>query len=146
MRRLEYTVFGKKGGWNVKGLSRPTASDRVEVPAQEDPSLHRQAEVLRALSHPARLRIIQHLRDGEHCVCEFEALLGLRQPNISQHLSSLRAANLVTTRRGGLRVLYSLADPAILDIVDAVAEVVRRQGATLAAALAQGFRGEPGND
>ncbi len=93
---------------------------------------------MRALGHPVRLRIMQYLRDGEHCVCEFEPLLGLRQPNISQHLSILRAANLVSTRRDGLRVMYSVADPAILEVIDAVAEVVRRQGATIAAALSRG--------
>ncbi|MDI7274700.1 MAG: metalloregulator ArsR/SmtB family transcription factor [Anaerolineae bacterium] len=68
---------------------------------QDHPFLRWQGDVLRALGHPVRLRIIEHLRRGEHCVCDFEPLLGLRQPNISQHLAMLRAANLVHTRRVG---------------------------------------------
>ncbi len=115
----------------MKECPRPGGDDRAEASAVEEQLVLRQGEVLRALGHPARLRIIQHLRDGEHCVCEFAPLLGLRQPNISQHLAILRAANLVNTRRDGLRIMYSLADPAILQIVDAAAEVIQRQAAAL---------------
>ena len=122
----------------MRDSSRHTASRCSEASDLDDPFLNRQSELLRALGHPIRLRIMQHLCDGEHCVCEFEPLLGLRQPNISQHLSILRAANLVNTRRDGLRVMYSVADPGILEIIDAVAGVVQRQGATLAAALSRG--------
>ncbi len=121
----------------VKVCPQPAGRACSEASVQDDQFLSRQGDVLRALGHPARLRIIQHLRDGERCVCEFEPLLGLRQPNISQHLAILRAANLVSTRRDGLRVMYALADPTILQIVDAAAEIVRRQGAVLAAALSR---------
>ncbi len=99
--------------------------------------LRLEAGVLRALAHPARLQILQLLRERERCVCEFESLLGLRQPNISQHLAILRAAGLVTTRRDGLRVLYSVADPALYALLDGVAGIVRRQSAGVAAAVAR---------
>jgi DNA-binding transcriptional ArsR family regulator len=94
-----------------------------------------QAEVLRALGHPVRLQVLWLLRDGEHCVCEFEPLLGLKQPNISQHLSILRGANLVATRRDGLRILYRLVDPDVGRVMDLVEDIVRRQGIERAAAV-----------
>ena len=98
--------------------------------------LELQAEVLRALGHPVRLKILELLRGTECCVCEIEPKLGLRQPNISQHLSVLRAANLVTTRRDGLRVMYRVTDPAIFEVIDLITGIIRHQGADLADILA----------
>ncbi len=96
-----------------------------------------QAQLLRALAHPARIEILELLRDGERCVCEFESLLGLRQPNISQHLAVLRAAGLAVTRREGLRVLYSVADPAIFDVLEEVRGIIGRQGAGVTEAVSR---------
>jgi DNA-binding transcriptional ArsR family regulator len=98
-------------------------------------ALELQAEVMRALSQSVRLQILLSLRDGERCVCEFEPILGLRQPNISQHLAILRGADLVTTRREGLRILYRLSDPDVLRVIDLVTMMVQRQGAVLAEAV-----------
>ncbi len=109
-------------------------------PSPDERLLELQADVLRALSHSARLQIIQLLREGERCVCEFEPALGLRQPNISQHLAVLRAANLVTSRRDGLRVMYRVTDPAVFEIIDRVMGIVRRQSVEIAEAVAQGGR------
>ncbi len=96
-----------------------------------------QARLLRALSHPARVEIVELLRDGERCVCEIESLVGLRQPNISQHLAVLRAAGLAVTRRDGLRVLYSVADPAIFAVLDGVRGIIGRQGAHMTEAVSR---------
>ena len=72
----------------------------------------RQASVCRALSHPARLAILDALRGGEQCVCHVEAALGLRQAYISQQLMVLREAGLVSDRRDGWNIFYRLSDPA----------------------------------
>ena len=66
--------------------------------------------LLRALSNAARLRIVLRLLDGECAVAELEADLGLRQPNLSQHLAALRDAGLVVTRRESRSVFYRVAD------------------------------------
>ncbi len=95
-------------------------------PAGHRRALEVEAEVLRALGHPARLKILELLRDGERCVCEIEPALGLRQPNVSQHLGALRAANLVVARRDGLRVLYRATDRAVFDILRLVRAMVDR--------------------
>ena len=91
-----------------------------------------ESEVLRALGHPVRLAILDLLRRGERCVCEIEPELGLRQPNISQHLAALRAARLVATRREGARVMYRVVDPGIFQVLDLLPDIVRRQGSVTA--------------
>lgn len=90
-----------------------------------------ESEVLRALGHPVRLAILELLRDGERCVCEIEPELGLRQPNISQHLAALRAARLVATRREGARVMYRVVDPGIFQVLDLLPGIVRRRGSVM---------------
>jgi DNA-binding transcriptional ArsR family regulator len=79
-----------------------------------------QADLLRAISHPTRLAVLEILRDGEQCVCHMEATLGLRQANISQQLMILREAGLVEVRRDGLNMYYRVVKPAVFGVLDAV--------------------------
>lgn len=67
------------------------------------------AALLRVLANPARLRIALRLFRGECAVAGLEAELGVRQPNLSQHLAELREAGLVAARRDARAVFYSLA-------------------------------------
>ncbi len=78
-----------------------------------------QAQLLRVLTHPARLAILALLRDGEHCVCHLEAHLGFRQSYISQQLAVLREAGLVQDRREGWNIFYRVTEPGIYTILDA---------------------------
>lgn len=110
---------------------------KLDPVALDERLLELQVDVLRALAHGARLQILQLLRQGERCVCEIGPALDLRQPNVSQHLAILRAANLVTSRREGLRVMYRVTDPAIHSVIERVNGIVRRQGRAIAAAVAQ---------
>jgi ArsR family transcriptional regulator len=66
-------------------------------------------KMFRALADPTRLRILNLLRPGERCVCDLVRIIGVPQPNISQHLAYLRKAGLVTGRKDGLWMHYSLA-------------------------------------
>jgi DNA-binding transcriptional ArsR family regulator len=88
------------------------------------PSLEAQAELLRILAHPARLHILELLREGEVCVCHIQAVIGERQSTVSQHLMALRAARLVRTRKDGLRVYYRLAHPHMLAALDGLRPLV----------------------
>ncbi len=81
-----------------------------------------QADICRSLADPKRLMIISLLRDGEKSVGELTAGLGIRQANISQHLSILRAQGLVNTRREGATIFYSLRSPRIAQACDLVHE------------------------
>jgi DNA-binding transcriptional ArsR family regulator len=76
------------------------------------------ANIFKALMHPARLSILEILREGEQCVCHIEAVLGCRQAYISQHLMVLREAGLVEDRRDGARIFYRVIKPEVFDLVD----------------------------
>lgn len=94
-----------------------------------------QARMVKALAHPTRLRILALLRGGEQCACDFGPLLGLGQPNVSQHLGILRKAHVVNTRRDGVRILYSLSDERMIEVLDTLGRITRDQFVEAAAAL-----------
>ena len=75
------------------------------------------ATVLRALANPDRLLLLCQMSQGEKSVGEFEELLGIRQPTLSQQLGVLRTECLVNTRRDGKRIYYSVADQKILALL-----------------------------
>jgi DNA-binding transcriptional ArsR family regulator len=82
-------------------------------------SCQESARIFRTLMHPARLEILETLRDDEHCVCHLEAALGYRQAYISQHLSILREAGLVQDRRDGWNIYYRVVQRQVFDVLDA---------------------------
>lgn len=67
-------------------------------------------EVAKALGHPARLRMVAMLQDGELCVCQLTSVLGLSGSTVSAHLSDLRRARLVSEQKRGKWVYYRLSD------------------------------------
>lgn len=79
-----------------------------------------QTQFYKVLMHPTRLAILDILRDGEQCVCHMEAVLGLRQAHISQHLMVLRDAGLVVDRRDGWNIFYQVKKPDIYQVIDAM--------------------------
>jgi DNA-binding transcriptional ArsR family regulator len=68
------------------------------------------SDYLKALAHESRLMLLCFLSERERSVSELETLLALRQPTVSQQLARLRADGLVTTRREGKTIWYSLSD------------------------------------
>jgi DNA-binding transcriptional ArsR family regulator len=79
--------------------------------------------LLQIIGQPARLQILLAIGEGEVCVCHLEAMLGLRQAHLSQHLMALREAGLVTDRRESRFIFYRLADPRLLDVLHQVARI-----------------------
>jgi len=77
----------------------------------KDAPLSRTVTLLKALAHPVRLRLLAMLREGELCVCQMTAVLGLAASTVSAHLADLRRAGLVSERKEGRWVIYCLADP-----------------------------------
>jgi len=81
------------------------------------------AKVLKALSHPSRLRMVDALSTGEQCVCELQRIVGADMSTVSKHLSVMREAGLISSEKRGLQVFYRLRVPCILrffECVDAV--------------------------
>lgn len=89
----------------------------------ENLSYDLQIQIFKVLTHPARLAILEILRDGEHCVCHMEAHLGFRQAYISQQLSVLREAGLVQDRRDGWNIFYRVTDDRIYEVLNAVRRI-----------------------
>lgn len=77
------------------------------------------ARLFKTLMHPARLEILDILRNGEACVCHMEAVLGYRQAYISQQLMVLREAGLVQDRRDGWNMYYRVVQPTVYAVIDA---------------------------
>jgi ArsR family transcriptional regulator len=73
-----------------------------------------QAHLCRVFTHPARIRVIEALGQGERRVSDLAWACGLAQPTVSQHLAVLRQAGVVATRREGTSIHYRLADDRIL--------------------------------
>ena len=76
------------------------------------------ARFFRALAHPVRIRILETLIRGDRAVRELQETLGLDQPVVSQQLAVLRNQGIVTSKKKGLQVRYSLRDPAIGELLD----------------------------
>ena len=76
------------------------------------------ANVFQALSHPTRIAIVEVLRDGELSAGVIIERLGLEQANASQHFAVLRAKNIVTTRKEGNQVFYSVRDSLLIEVLD----------------------------
>lgn len=91
------------------------------------------AGLLKAMSNPARLIILCQIAEGERSVGELERAVGLSQSSISQHLAVLRAQDVVSRRRVGQTVLYSLASGEAAALMSTLHAVFCRQGRARAA-------------
>ncbi len=89
------------------------------------------AAVARAMGHPHRLEILEHLAQGERSVDALAGKTGLSVGNASQHLQQLRRAGLVGARRNGKFVLYGLADDTVLRLFAMLRQVAERNVAAV---------------
>ena len=100
------------------------ASTTRPVRAVEVDDYRDAGELLRAVTAPVRLAIVDLLADGPLCVHDLVDALGIPQPLVSQHLKVLRSARLVATDRRGREVTYTLVDDHVAHIVrDAIRHV-----------------------
>jgi DNA-binding transcriptional ArsR family regulator len=105
--------------------------------AEERPQAARLAEVLKALAHPARLRIVAVLCEGEESVIGLAERLDLKQAIVSQQLRILRMSRLVSATRQDGFARYALAEPRLRELVrclegchrEAPAAIMRNRGA-----------------
>ncbi len=95
----------------------PIDTSGMEAKADEATAL------LKALSHEGRLMILCHLTSGEKSVTELESMLDSRQAAVSQQLARLRLEGIVTTRREGKTIYYSLADERVRRIIGVMYDI-----------------------
>ena len=81
------------------------------------------AELFKALSHPARIRILELLRDGEKSVTEMQLAMSAEGSTVSQQLAILRMKNLVDTRRVGNVIFYRLRDRQVNKLLDVARQI-----------------------
>ncbi len=81
------------------------------------PISERKADLFRALAHPARIRALEVLADGERSVGELQPLVGIEASHLSQQLAILRRAGLVTSRKQGASVLYAIRDRDLVELL-----------------------------
>lgn len=93
------------------------------------------AEILSALAHPNRIRILEYLRKDVRCNCELAPALDLEQSNLSRHLKILVQAGILLSWKEGLRVNFKVADDRIFKILDIATTVARQEVVKKAEAL-----------
>ncbi|MHC3126667.1 ArsR family transcriptional regulator [Brevundimonas sp. GN22] len=79
------------------------------------------AKLLKAMSNESRLMILCQIGEGERQVAELH--LGLSQSALSQHLARLREDGLISSRRQGTAVFYSISDPSAMKVIGTLAEI-----------------------
>lgn len=81
------------------------------------PLYQAKAEFFKTLAHPARIRVLELLAERDHQVAELLPEVGIEAAHLSQQLAVLRRAGLVTSRRDGSGVVYSLTSPQVVDLL-----------------------------
>ena len=92
--------------------------EKVQKEMPDEDTLYDLTELFRIFGDSTRIRILYVLFEAEMCVCDIAALLGMTQSAISHQLRALKNAKLVTSRREGKTVFYSLADDHVKTIID----------------------------
>lgn len=87
----------------------------------------KQAEIAKAIAHPLRIAVVNFLKDGEQCVCDIAQHVGSERSNVSRHLSVMVNAGLLEYRKEGLKVIYRLKTPCILEFFSCVSRVLKQQ-------------------
>ena len=87
----------------------------------------KQAEIAKAISHPLRIAIVDFLKDGEQCVCDIAEHIGSERSNVSRHLSVMVGAGVLEYHKEGLKVIYKLKTPCILDFFACVTTCLKQQ-------------------
>ncbi len=86
--------------------------------AMQDPLRQFKAEFFKALAHPARIKILELLRESELSVNELQARLEIEPSGVSQQLAILRGRHIVESRKDGTSVYYSVRDPQVFELLD----------------------------
>ncbi|WP_353894274.1 metalloregulator ArsR/SmtB family transcription factor [Proteinivorax hydrogeniformans] len=90
-----------------------------------------QSDMLKALGHPTRLKVVKILSDKEQCVCELAPALNTEQSNLSKHLSVLKKAGVLVSRKDGLKVIYAIKHFEIVAIVKILEDITKNEVSNL---------------
>ena len=85
------------------------------------------SEILTAIAHENRIRIVEYLADGPKCACEIAPALKLEQSNLSRHMKILIQAGIINYWRDGKKAMYEISDRNILRIFERVSKVLKNR-------------------
>ena len=95
-----------------------------EIVRVSTPLYQLKAEFFKTLGHPARIRVLELLSEREHAVAEMLPQVGIEAAHLSQQLAVLRRANLVTSRKQGSTVYYSLTSPQVAELLAVARQIL----------------------
>lgn len=98
--------------------------DANRAATRQEPIYVVKAEFFRVLGHPARVRILELLREGEHSVGELQAELRLDSSGTSQHLGVLRRQGVLESRKEGTSVYYRVRDPRTFQLLEVARQIL----------------------
>jgi len=104
-------------------IDKTTTLDILQIMTTAESTREGAAKLFHALSDPTRLEILERLRGGERCVCDLQDALDAAQSRLSFHLRTLRDAGLVSDRKEGRWVYYSLRPEAIEEMAKALGDL-----------------------
>ncbi len=84
------------------------------------------SNIFKILSNPLRIKIIYALKNREFCICELLQILNEKQPVISKHIKELKNADIIKTERKGNKILCSIKDPHIFELLEGVKKLIKR--------------------
>ena len=84
-------------------------------------------KIYKALAHPIRIKIVKSLLDGPLCVCILNENVEFSQSNLSQHLKILKDAGILKSEKDGLRILYSIKDDEIKNLLKVTEQIIRNE-------------------
>lgn len=88
---------------------------------------HYLADVLKSLSQPTRLKIVNFLRDEERCVCEIFPAIDEEQSNTSRHLAHMQTHGILSRRKEGVKIYYAVKHPEVFEIINRAEVIVKRE-------------------
>ncbi|WP_330181557.1 metalloregulator ArsR/SmtB family transcription factor [Nocardia sp. NBC_01503] len=94
------------------------------MPGPQRPLHRMKADFFKTLGHPIRIRVLELLSERQHAVAEMLTEIGVEPANLSQQLSILRRAGLVTARRDGISMIYELATADVAELLAAARDIL----------------------
>jgi len=89
--------------------------------------IHIESDFLRALAQPTRLRILYFLKDGEKCACEIIPRMKEEQSNISRHLTHMKDAGILESRKEGVSMYYKIKDKRIFSLMSLIDKMLKAE-------------------
>ncbi len=134
----------QQAGRRKGGCSPKLIFDYSNIILSMDDALRQfKSEIFQGLANPTRIAMVELLRDGERSAGQLIEKLGIEQANASQHLSVLRAKQIVVSRKVGNQVYYSIRDRALIEVLDILRRYFYAQLSTTVNLLKQAAKEPP---